>query len=190
MVRARNDVAQIAAALANFQRDVGPLVFDGTRLSSGQDASALRPVEVLASGGAMPDVATSVPEDPSSGRAWFAPPGSATGSPMQLWTADSDTDRLDEHLLSNGRNYPVGTSGPGTGWNGPYLSTEVTGDPWGHAFLVNTGFLRGLPPRQGRCRSCAVFVLSAGPNGIIETPFEQLITSARAFGDDIVIRLQ
>ena len=30
----------------------------------------------------------------------------------------------------------------------------------------------------------------AGADGVIDTPFEQTIVDARAFGDDIVIRIQ
>jgi len=36
----------------------------------------------------------------------------------------------------------------------------------------------------------AVFVLSAGPNGVIETPFYQARDNARLYGDDIGYRLQ
>jgi hypothetical protein len=35
-----------------------------------------------------------------------------------------------------------------------------------------------------------VFVVSAGADGVIDTPFEQSVVEARAYGDDIVMRIQ
>jgi hypothetical protein len=58
--------------------------------------------------------------------------------------------------------------------------------------LINSRWLDGgstPADAQGRTRK-AVFVVSAGNNGVIETPFEQPITDAQAYGDDIVIRIQ
>jgi type II secretory pathway pseudopilin PulG len=189
-VRARNDVAQLAVALVNFQRDVGPIVFDGTRLRQWQTAgSAVRAVDVLSSDGEMPAVTDRVPVETVS--ALLVNPGlTFDASSVAPWTASQATDRLDLHLRVNGRNYAEATAGAGTGWNGPYLSKDVPGDPWGHAYLINTGFLRGLPPAAGGCARCAVFVISAGPNGILETPFRQPIASAMVFGDDLSVRVQ
>ena len=190
IVRAHGDVSQLAVAITNFQRDVGPLVYDGSSLRMPQTISSLRVVDVLMSGGDVPACADSVPDESPGSASPGRPNQFGRGNPMQAWTAISNVDRLDEHLRFNGRAYPMGLSGPGTGWNGPYVTTEITGDPWGHAYLINTGFLRSLPPRPGWCTTCAVFVLSAGPNGLIETPFQQPIANARAYGDDIVIRIQ
>jgi general secretion pathway protein G len=63
----------------------------------------------------------------------------------------------------------------GAKWKGPYLAT-VSADPWGNAYLVNAwGFAGGG----------AVCALSAGPNGIIETP----AGAATPQGDDIGVVL-
>lgn len=189
MVRARNDLSQMASAITGFQRDVGPFVFDGSRLRQIQTVGSLSVVDVLVSGGALPGVADSVPLGESG---LFAPDASVgtTQAALRPWVAISTFDKFDNHLRVNGRRYPVSISGPGNGWNGPYVSKEITGDPWGHAYLANAGFLRGTPPAPGRCRTCAVFILSAGPNGLVETPFEQPIPNANVFGDDLAVRIQ
>jgi hypothetical protein len=97
-------------------------------------------------------------------------------------------DRCDLHLRIDGRGYPEGQAGDG--WNGPYIGKPAPPDPWGHAYLINTGFLRGLPSQAGRCTRCAVYVISAGPNGVIETPFQQPLANANLLGDDLAVRIQ
>ena len=57
-------------------------------------------------------------------------------------------------------------------WNGPYLDS-IESDPWGHAYLVNT---RGLFDDREQ-----VWVLSAGPDGIVDTS----PSSRETRGDDI-----
>ena len=57
-------------------------------------------------------------------------------------------------------------------WNGPYLDL-IEPDPWGNAYLVNT---RGLFDDRER-----VWVLSAGPDGIVDTS----PSSRETRGDDI-----
>lgn len=72
------------------------------------------------------------------------------------------------------------------GWLGPY-ARSIGSDPWGNAYVVNAGALAfGL--------NQAAFVLSAGPDGKIQTAFAQNIGSgSSAFvvgGDDIVARIK
>ena len=189
LVRARNDLSQLAAAIVAFQRDVGPFMFDGTRIRQAQVVASVRVVDVLRSDGDMPVPAERVPPD-ASGLRRLDPSVDASRASLEGWTGLSAIDAFDNHLRINGRGYPVSALGSGNGWNGPYVSKEVGADPWGHSYLVNCGFLKGTPPTPGRCRSCAVFILSAGPNGLIETPFEQPITDASVFGDDLAVRIQ
>jgi general secretion pathway protein G len=94
--------------------------------------------------------------------------------------ADATTDDLDDHLANNrlrdATQYPV------TGefaWRGSYLA-EAPADPWGNRFIVNVRWLQpGASPN-------VVWVLSAGPNKIIETTFAQPSLA----GDDIGFRLR
>ena len=62
-------------------------------------------------------------------------------------------------------------------WKGPYIA-RVTADPWGNSYIINAdGFLIANQP---------VWILSAGPNGQVETPtFSQTL-----LGDDIGLRLK
>ena len=63
------------------------------------------------------------------------------------------------------------------GWKGPYMK-DVTPDPWGNAYFINAdGF-----PVDGT----AVWVYSAGPNGIVESQAGAVSTG----GDDIAIRIK
>jgi prepilin-type N-terminal cleavage/methylation domain-containing protein len=71
-------------------------------------------------------------------------------------------------------------------WRGPYIS-QIGTDPWGNAYLVNAASLAFGVNR-------AAFVLSAGPNGAVETTFTQNIGSGSSAvtvgGDDIIGRIR
>lgn len=70
--------------------------------------------------------------------------------------------------------YALLCSGDGVGydWNGPFLD-EVRPDPWGRAYVV---FVGNFDDPRGR-----PWVLSAGPNGVLDTRPESLICG----GDDM-----
>jgi general secretion pathway protein G len=65
----------------------------------------------------------------------------------------------------------------GTKWKGPYMA-DVTPDPWGNAYVTNADAfsVKGAP----------LWILSAGPNGQIDTP----VLNTVVIGDDIGIRIQ
>lgn len=65
----------------------------------------------------------------------------------------------------------------GTLYKGPYIAT-VTADPWGNAYIIGAD--------QFNINSRAAFVLSAGPNGTIDTP----VFAVSTLGDDIGIRVK
>jgi type II secretory pathway pseudopilin PulG len=196
-VKAKSDASMIAMGLINFQKDLG-----ADALSIGGAATAAQTLglaDVLATEGTQPSV-----EDAESGVSiaafdLLARPGGGTGdgrgdsnrAQRRKWL-DMSTGALDDHLLTNRRGYRFRRPGEYGGWNGPYLSAEIKGDPWGNQFLINAVWLDGGGSATDRLgnRRRAVFVVSAGTNGIIETPFDQPITEARAFGDDIVMRIQ
>ncbi len=101
---------------------------------------------------------------------------------------------LSQHLLFNGLGYPIRRDPASFGWDGPYTSPDEVGpDPWNNRYLVNVGLLdasQGPQAASGTVKS-AVWVISAGPNGILETPFNQSIASTTVpGGDDIGARLQ
>lgn len=76
-----------------------------------------------------------------------------------------------DHLSTNSDNcYTL--------WKGPYMA-YATVDPWGHSYVTNAnGFSDAAKP--------PVWIMSAGPNGLIDTAPGNNVVSA----DDIGLRLQ
>jgi type II secretory pathway pseudopilin PulG len=206
-VKAKSDASMIAMGLINLQKDVGAdaLAMGGAAMASQAITVASQAMgwpDVLASAGSAPQTEDAgdpvLPLEPMI--AILATPGRGGGegngqrpdpARRRRWL-DGSTGGLDDHLVSNRKGYRFRQPGEYGGWNGPYVSAEVKGDPWGNQYLINTQWLDGgstTADANGNPRR-AVFVVSAGNNGVIETPFEQPITDARPYGDDIVIRIQ
>lgn len=204
-VKAKNDASMIAMALINLQKDLGGDALAFTGLVAAQE---LHLPDVLASAGNAPEIddPTGRNDDDESNRVTLLTvkaQGRGNGdnngnsergrkrAERRRWR-EAAAGALDDHLTTNRRGYRFRKPGESGGWNGPYLSAKLKGDPWGKQYVVNSQWLDGgstAADGDGRPRR-AVFVVSAGANGIIETPFEQSITEAQAFGDDIVIRIQ
>jgi len=62
-------------------------------------------------------------------------------------------------------------------WKGPYMA-DVTADPWGGTYYINA--------KQFSFPTESVWIISAGPNGILETPAGNLTVA----GDDIGLLVQ
>lgn len=202
-VKARNDASMIAMGLINLQKDLGgdALSFGSALAMAGQ---SLALPNVLASEGADPEVdgaddvverAIALPILASPGQQAAAASGRARRAALRAerhrWR-EMRADALDDHLRTNRHGYRYRRPGEYGGWNGPYVSAEIAGDPWGKKYLINSRFLDGsasAADADGNPRK-AVFVVSPGADGVIDTPFEQPIVDARAYGDDIVIRIQ
>jgi prepilin-type N-terminal cleavage/methylation domain-containing protein len=101
--------------------------------------------------------------------------GTATG-----WTAaGGGWNQLDTHLVQNSHGY---TATGDNKWNGPY-SAQVPTDPWGRPYVVNAADFTSsvVPP-------IPVWVLSAGPNGVVETNIAAATTVTG--GDDVGFRIR
>lgn len=126
------------------------------------DVTKLRP----SAGSVQPPQMLVGPGDPATaaeagGEAWLAP------------VDGTSVHAMGEHLFTNGVGYPKRPAfGFAKGWNGPYVD-GLTTDPWGRRYSSNAGLAWGT-----------VVVLSAGPNGAVETPFRG--EGHRAVGDDVV----
>ena len=111
-------------------------------------------------------------------------PGTAAGCSgcTATWLSSNSGD-LGNILERNTPNYT--TTGK-FAWRGPYL-TDIASDPWGNKYYVNG-------PGMAFGQKKAVFVLSAGPNGVIDTTFSQDTGSGSSAvtvgGDDIVARVR
>ena len=168
VARARTDTQTLAAAIIQFYRDTGFFPQWHTANAGGPGLAADK-VDLLVSPGNVPSVASA-----------------------NLWTTGT-TDDLNDQLLTNAPGFTPRTATATFGWNGPYLSSGIGADAWNNRHMVNVGMIdttQGTLTSGGAPKN-AVWVISAGPNGQIETPPAQSITTAPApTGDDIGIRIQ
>ena len=70
-----------------------------------------------------------------------------------------------------------------------YVSQPLRSDPWGNRYLVNIGVLQASEADEVSTEPRALWVLSAGPNGLVETPYAASAASAVVGGDDIGARI-
>ncbi|MFO7695432.1 MAG: prepilin-type N-terminal cleavage/methylation domain-containing protein [Vicinamibacterales bacterium] len=168
VARARNDCQTIASGLYQFYRDTGYFPVWKVSQNGGMGTPANR-LQVLVSQGNVPveDV-------------------------VSLWTTGV-AGSLADQLVTNGPGYTLRSATSPFGWNGPYFSSQLMADPWGNRYAVNAALIDlspGAATASGQAKM-AVWVLSAGPNGIIDTPFAaSILTSVRPGGDDIGTRVQ
>ena len=168
ILRARQDVRTLSDAITRFYQDTGfvPKTTDSIGGVAGSNE-----VDLLV----------------SAGRAPALPDNSAE---MRVW-AEGKTDFLGNHLVNNVPGYTLKAGMDLLGWSGPYLASAPTADPWGNRYMVNVVHLNLSPGVvDGGEIKRAVFVVSAGPDGIVETPFDQPVTDVSIEGDDIVHRMQ
>ncbi len=161
IARASSDVQTLARAIIQFRKDVlqWPVI---TRTG---DAAA-----VLV--GTQPAVDTS------------RIPPAAGGDPSLNWNR-TPSETLHFQLIDPGTTYPRIHPNPHNypSWNGPYVA-EIKLDPWGFAYLVNVSYLEGgATPDSSR----HVWVISGGPNGLMNTPFDG---TTEVQGDDVAIAIQ
>ncbi|MCX6538376.1 MAG: hypothetical protein NT151_05505 [Acidobacteria bacterium] len=134
--------------------------FEGDVLGQSNKDRGWGTFDLLVGAGAVPTVGAG--GDP----AWVAPLGSAK------------VGALDDQLVTNAVGYsafPRQTNWI-RGWHRPYIEAGIGPDPWGNRYATN---VRALSSGA----SCTV-VVSAGPNGQIETAFQG--AAIVAGGDDLV----
>jgi type II secretory pathway pseudopilin PulG len=164
--RATVDVKNIGSAVGDFFNDLG----DWPIWANGQDRrAAATKISLLTGPGNLP---------------------TQTGAP-----GAGNIDTLENQLLLNAPNgdgtatnrYPNPADNPGerNAWRGPYIE-QVRSDPWGNAYLVS---VRYLWP-ENISNNIPVIVLSAGPDGNVDTDFEQPGLNLTIGGDDIVFRIK
>ena len=178
--RAMGDAKMIGLAIHTFMQDTGfaPIFKSGT--ARGPEDEIFR---VLQSDGSDADA----------------------GSSLHWPTQANQIERLENQLIKNqpaetGAAYPRRgeiSYARFRGWNGPYVPSMPSSDPWGDRYLVNVQLLspKGIQMEQetltlGTGQRPAVFVLSPGANRRIETRFDQIADTFAAGGDDVVYRIQ
>lgn len=137
--------------------------FEGDVLGQSAKQGGWATFEMLVGQGAVPTIGT------GGDRLWIQPVGGKVGL-------------LDEQLVTNAVGYSTNPPRQANfirGWHGPYIETGIPVDPWGNRYAINVkAFVDGT--------SCTV-VVSAGPNGQIETPFSGVVITPG--GDDVVALL-
>jgi prepilin-type N-terminal cleavage/methylation domain-containing protein len=165
--RTRADVQTIASSVTQFYKDTG-FFPQWSTANAGGPGTAANKVDLLVSPGNVPLVASA-----------------------NTWTTGT-TDTINNQLISNVPGYTMKTATATFGWNGPYLSSAIGADAWNNRYAVNIGLIdttQGTQTAAGGVKS-AVWVMSAGPNGQIDTPYTQILTSAAINGDDLATRVQ
>jgi type II secretory pathway pseudopilin PulG len=158
LARARNDVQAIRTAVHNVLTEHTLFVpFTSTGAVDG-DA-----IELLVSDGDIPFTAIGATN-------WDNPVACCAGA--------VDVAFLEAHLVTNTGLGAAGSySVAAGGWRGAYINAPVDPDPWGNRYAVNTEYLKTTTTND-------VFVLSAGPDEEIDTPFA--FNGARPGDDDII----
>lgn len=206
LVRARGDVVAIGAAIKAFLDDTAEGAFrcfgNGNRSTTdGEVYSPSSPdpwyvVEMLISDGDTPD-------------------GSREGIDVDHWLEPWDghiVDTMANHLVQNtpggdpAARYrtpeDLATGAPSPqfalysqqgfnarfSWRGPYLSGPVRSDPWGNRYAINVQYLDAVSDSDGS-ESAGwvqdVFVLSAGPDEEVDTPYA--IDGVVPGDDDVIL---
>ena len=168
VAKAQSDVRTIGEAISRFEKDLGRYPMWSTANALLQDSSAN--VVTLRGPGNLPT------ESPAT--AW------TSGTPANSdCVSNCQFDDLQDQLLLNAPAYTTAASlAKPFRWKGPYLDTAS--DPWGNMYLVNI-----IHAKSGSAYAC--FVLSAGPNGRVETPFDSSKNTAiTPSGDDILYRIK
>jgi general secretion pathway protein G len=166
IARASADAHAIADAIGNFNKTTGkwPIFQSGANITS----TSL--------------IYTVLHSPTATGQTPICSASSCLSCNCALWNSAS---RADISAILE-RNTPVYPTAGKFAWKGPYV-TSLGADPWGNLYVVNADSLKFSVNRAG-------FVLSAGPNAIIETRFDQDIGSGSApfsaGGDDIVARFR
>ena len=181
LTKANADVQQIAASLTQFFKDLRYMPACNAadcdpRISTGVgDTNNLKFLAVVEGSG-----------DPSGK---YPPELSTLTTAWGLAAADEATpakNDLFNHVVLNNPNTDANLGEAGkdyttTGmrrWKGPYVS-RLGGDPWGNAYIVSIGAMEADGTRL--VANAKGWIISAGPNGILETEPDGTILG----GDDI-----
>jgi type II secretory pathway pseudopilin PulG len=175
--QAQNDANRIAEAIGKFLQDVGiPPYKNNTSSPKSQVKQAGDFDCLIGNDGFNHTTAT----DETAADSWTSSGG------VQCQSENATRDTLENHLITNtpggSATKAYGTTGK-TAWKGPYLPS-IPQDPWGNKYLVNIG---KLDPSVNK----AVWAISAGPDGNLETSADaNAASSFAAGGDDIIARVK
>ncbi len=172
ITKAQNESETISTALLSYYKDTGKWPVTNADGPSGNGINRIVSGSVVATGA-----------------------GAGAGTGAALWATTGTTKNLGDYLYYNNADDDSAADGTGaneasedwpttgsTAWKGPYLDAYSVNDPWGNAYVINSNYFPG-GAYAGSIRH-RVLVLSAGPNGTWETPFDDAV-SEEILGDDI-----
>jgi hypothetical protein len=157
IARAQADVRTLADAIKLYNRDTGRWPVYASSTDYNND---------LVLGGES-EIGTSVGTAPAAGALWLLTPGASLATTALNFYVNSDQTNVGS------------TAFPKAGFRGPYVSS-VESDPWGNEYLLNAANL-------AKSSSSHAYVISAGPNGKLETTRDVATTATLTpMGDDII----
>jgi prepilin-type N-terminal cleavage/methylation domain-containing protein len=160
VARTQADVRTIADAIKLYQRDTGRWP---VYASSGDYSSG-----TVAGGGGNKLIGGNTGSTPANGTA--------------TWNASSVIASSSLETYVNGNFTGVSTTNafPKAGYRGPYLGT-VDSDPYGQRYILTASDLAGSTNHA--------FVISAGPDGKLDTTMDQPATGQFVVGNDDIVSL-
>jgi type II secretory pathway pseudopilin PulG len=185
-IRAREDIGALASLVALFQVDTCSSYFRVVGNAPG--GGDWNRVDMLVSDGDNPstDGLTGAQANWNTAFAYWNGAGSVSVDKIANQLALGDPFGTE----SWGDPYPRPAGPIACGFRGAYIQAPVSADPWGNRYMINVAFLGQCFAGWGRCFGLSettfkqqdVFVLSAGPDGIVQTPW--LVDGVVAQGDD------
>ena len=157
VARAQADLRTISDAIKLYNRDTGRYPIYDNSTDYTNDAVPV--------GNTKLEIGTGTGNTPQPGSGWALGTTLATSSLESYMNADRSG---------------VGTAAfPKAGFRGPYV-TSVDTDPWSNKYVLNAGNLR-------RSSTNHAYVISAGPNGLLETNRDVAATATLTpSGDDLI----
>jgi general secretion pathway protein G len=155
--RAQADLKTLADAIKLYQRDTGQWPVY---------ASSTDYPSTIGGGGGHALIGGSSGTPPGETATWNVGTALASSS-------------LESYLNGNFTGVSTSNAFPKKGFRGPYLGSNLDSDPWGSKYLLTASNLAGS--------SYHAFVISAGPDGKLDTTLNQNATDQFSTGNDDIV---
>ncbi len=172
ITRAKNETETISSAVLGYYKDTGRWPFTNADGPSGNV------IDRVISATTVP---TTAGPGAGSGAANWGNYGNVKMLGDYLYYNNPDDDSTADGTNASQAGQDWSTTGT-MAWKGPYDGDYQFTDPWGNAYVINSYFFPG-GHYTGTVRH-KVLVLSAGPDGQWQTPFNGNVTED-IMGDDI-----